>query len=295
VTEALQQLLNGLSLGSTYALLALGLALVFTILGLVNFAHGELITVSSYSMLMMSYWGLPWAVFAPVGMLVAMLTALAMERVAFRPVRGASPTTMLLTSFGLSIAIQSLFTMAVSPRSRAVPQPDWSNALVEVAGLRIPAQQILTMVVTGIALLALTAVLRRTLIGTAMRAAAEDFDATRLMGIRANRVISTAFAISGLLAGIAAVLILTRRGAVNPTMGLLPVLKAFVANVIGGIGSLVGAVLGGFLLGIAEVALRAWLPGPATGFVDGFIFALVALLLLARPQGLFGRPAAVRT
>jgi branched-chain amino acid transport system permease protein len=295
VTEALQQLLNGVSLGSTYALLALGLALVFTILGLVNFAHGELITVSGYSMLLMSYWGWPWIVFAPLGVVVAMLTALAMERLAFRPVRGAAPSTMLLTSFGLSIAIQSLFTMVVSPRSRAVPQPEWSNSLVEVAGLGIPTQQILTMVVTGIALVALTAALRQTMMGTAMRAAAEDFDTTRLMGIRANRVVSTAFAISGLLAGIAAVLVLTRRGAVTPTMGLIPVLKAFVANVIGGIGSLMGAAVGGFMLGIVEVALRAWLPGSMTGFVDGFVFALVALLLVLRPQGLFGHEAMVRT
>jgi branched-chain amino acid transport system permease protein len=287
VEQFVQQLLNGFSLGSTYALLGLGLALVFTILHLVNFAHGELITISGYSMLGMLYLGLPWYAFAPLGVLAAVLAALAMDRVAFRPVRRASPTTMLLTSFGLSIAIQSVFTAAVSPRSRGIPQPAWLNGRVVLAGIHVQTVHLLTLGVTLVALLCLGFVLKRTLIGTAMRAAAEDFDAVRLMGVRANRVISTAFALSGMLAGLAAALVLARRGSVQPHMGLDLVLKAFVANVIGGVGSLVGAAVGGFLLGFVEVALRAWLPRGAGGFVDGFVFALVALLLIVRPSGLF--------
>jgi branched-chain amino acid transport system permease protein len=223
------------------------------------------------------------------------LTAVAMERLAFRPVRHASATTMVLTSFGLSIAIQSILTVAVSPRARAIPQPEWTESQLTLGGLSIQTQHLLTMAVTAVALVGLVFVLRRTMIGTSMRAAAEDFEATRLMGIRANRVISTAFAISGLLAGLAAVLVLIRRGSVTPTMGLLPVLKAFVANVIGGIGSLGGAAAGGFLLGFVEVSLRAWLPTGIAGFADGIVFAFVAVLLLVRPQGLFGSLGMVRT
>ena len=189
-----------------------------------------------------------------------MLAALAMDVVAFRPVRRAAPTTMLLTSFGLAIIIQALFQMFVSPRSRAVPQPAWILSSITVGGVRIPTNQILTIVVTAVSLALLLVVLKRTLIGTAMRSASEDFDATRLMGIRANRVIAAAFAISGLLAGIACVLILTRRGSVDPTMGFEPLLKAFVANVVGGMGSLFGAVAGGLLLGFVEVAFARVAP-----------------------------------
>jgi branched-chain amino acid transport system permease protein len=231
---------------------------------------------------------------AAAAVLSGVAAALAMERLAFRPVRHANPTTMLLTSFGLSIIIQSLLQITVSPRPRAVPQPDWLRSSFEFVGLRFQAEHLLTIGVTAVALLSLVTLLRRTSIGTAMRAAAEDFDAVRLMGIKANRVIAAAFAISGGLAGVAAVLILSRRGTVNPHMGLMPVLSAFVANVIGGIGNLWGAVLGGFLLGFVEVALRAWLPGSVSGFTTGFLFLFVGLLLLIRPEGLFGARQAVR-
>jgi branched-chain amino acid transport system permease protein len=289
-----QQFMNGVSLGATYGLLALGLAIVFSILHLVNFAHGELITIPGYAMLGLYHLGLPWVVFAPLGVLTGVVAALAMERLAFRPVRHAAPTTMLLTSFGLSIIIQALFVMLVSPRPQALPQPAWLGSPVHLLGVRLQAEQILTLVTTILALSLLVLVLRRTLLGTAMRAASEDFDAVRLMGIKANRVIAGAFAVSGFLAGLAAVLILARRGTVNPSMGLVPVLNAFVANVIGGIGSLWGAVVGGFLLGFAEVALRAFLPDRLSGFTTGFLFLLVGIVLLLRPEGLFRARTAVR-
>lgn len=294
MSEFVQHLINGLSLGGTYALLALGLALVFTILHLVNFAHGELITIPGYALLALHYLGAPWVVMAIAAPLVGMLAALTMERVAFRPVRSATPTTMLLTSFGLSIILQALFVMLVSPRPRAVPQPDWFGSSVIVGGVRLQALQLLTVAVVVVTLVALSLLLRRTLLGVTMRAAAEDFDAARLMGVRANGVIATAFAVSGLLAGLAAVLVLARRGSVNPMMGLGPVLNAFVANVIGGIGNLWGAAAGGLLLGAVEVALRALMPPTLAGMVDGFVFALVAVILLVKPSGLFSAETAVR-
>lgn len=290
----LQQVLNGVSLGGTYALLALGLAIVFTIMHLVNFAHGELITLPGYSMYALATTGLPWVVFAPAGVVAGVLAALAMDRLAFRPVRKASPATMLLTSLGLSIVIQGSLQTFVSPRERAVPQPAWILGSFEILGLRVQVSQALAIALTAAALVGLRLLLRRTTIGMSMRAAASDFDAARLAGIRANRVIATAFAVSGALAGIAAVLILARRGSVAPTMGLLPVLKAFVAVVLGGFGSLGGAVVGGFALGFAEVALRAWLPSQLAGFVDGLLFALIGILLFFRPGGIVTVRTAVR-
>jgi branched-chain amino acid transport system permease protein len=296
VTEVVQQLVNGLSLGSTYALLALGLAMVFTVFGLVNFAHGELITIAAYTMLASFYAGFPWAVQVGVGVIAAGVAAVLMERVGFRPVRGADPTAMLLTSFGISIAIQAVISLVVSPRPRTVPQPGWLGDAVDVRGITVPAYQLATLVVTFAALGVLLVGMRRSTLGLSMRAAAEDFDASRLVGVRADLVVSAAFLVSGLFAGISAVLVLARTGGtIQPQMGLLPVLNAFIAVVVGGMGSLGGAVAGGFALGMTEVALRAWLPDSVSGLTPGILFALVALVLLMRPQGLLGRVDRVRT
>lgn len=292
--DFLQQVLNGISLGSTYALLALGLAIVFSIIGLVNFAHGELITACGYVMFLGYSVGLPWVVYAPIGIVGTVVTALLMERLAFRPVRNASPLTMMLTSLGVSIMIAAAFETFVSPRVKAVPAPDWISSAVHIGGLRIQAEHILTIGVTAVAVLLLMLLLKKTVIGVAMRAAAEDFNAVRLMGIKANAVIVTAFAISGLLAGLAAVLILARRSAVNPHMGIFLGINAFVANVIGGLGNLWGALAGGFVLGFVEVALRAWLPVDLSGFTTGFVFLFVAIVLVIRPSGLFVKKAQER-
>jgi branched-chain amino acid transport system permease protein len=294
MTEVSQQLINCISLGGTYALIALGLALVDSILHLVNFAHGEILTLSGYSMLGLAALGLPWEVFAPLGIVTAVVVALLMERFAFRKVRNTSENTLLLTSFGLSIIIQALLQMFVSPRPKSIAQPTWLTQAINVGGLTFQARQILTIVITFVALGLLLFLIKRTNIGIAMRAAAEDFNATRLMGVSANGVIAIAFAISGLLAGLAAVLTLTVRGSVDPSMGVKFTLMAFVANAIGGIGNLMGAVAGGFVLGVLEVMLRVFLPIDLGGFTDGFLFILVALILIFKPKGLFGVTQAER-
>lgn len=294
MTEVVQQVVNGVSLGATYALLALGLAIVFSILHLINFAHGELITIPAYVMYGLFLLGVPWALYVPVAILSGMVAAVLMERLAFRPVRNQSPATMLLTSLGVAIIIQGLLQTLISPRERGVPQPKLLLSSVEVAGLRLSVHALLTISVTALALAGLVLLLRRTGVGVAMRAAADDFDATRLMGIRADRVIATAFGLSGLLAGIASVLILARRGSVHPLMGLSPVLKAFIATVLGGFGNLWGAVAGGFLIGFVEVMLRVGLPSGLAGFVDGFLFTFIGVLLFFRPSGLFAAREVIR-
>lgn len=290
----LQQALNALSIGGEYALLALGLAIVFSVMGLVNFAHGELITIGGYSMYaMMIFAGASlnlWSV-VPIGILGAVVAAVLFERIAFRPVRNAPATTGLLTAFGLSIIIKNFFVTAVATRPKAVNTPDFFDTQIFIGEIRIPTLQVLEGVVTALAFIGLIILLRSTNIGLAMRAAAKDFDTVRLMGVRANHVVFAAFAISGLLAGLAAIFIISRRGAVDPFMGFFPVLKAFVAAVLGGFGSLAGAVIGGFALGISEVVFQVILPEEVAGYRDAFVFLLIGVVLIFRPQGIMGRRA----
>ena len=289
-----QQTVNALSLGVTYALLALGLAMVFSVLGLINFAHGELMTTTGYAMYFVLAAGMPFEAAVLIGILAAMVTAMLMERIAFRPVRNAGTATMLLSSFAVSTILHMLFQNLISARPRALPVPEWMIGALNIAGFDIGVIQLISISATALLLFALTVFLRRSTLGIAMRAAALDFPVTRLMGINANMVISTAFAISGLLAGVAGVLWLAQRGSVDPLMGFLPVLKAFIAVVLGGLGSLSGAVLGGFVLAFIEVALRAFLPEDWLPFRESIALALVILLLLVRPEGLLGRKDAVR-
>ena len=289
-----QQLVNALALGGTYALLALGLAMVFSVLGLINFAHGDLMTVAGYSMFFAIAAGAPFVVAALAGTLMAMLVAVLMERVAFRPVRNANIATMLLTSFAVSTILHILFQNLISARPKAIPIPSVLAGSLNLGGLEIGAIQALSILCTALLLAGLTLFLKRTILGVAMRAAALDFPVTRLMGINANAVIATAFAISGLLAGVAGVLWIAQRGSVDPLMGFLPVLKAFIAVVLGGLGSLSGAVVGGFVLGFIEVALRAYLPDGVLPFREAIALSLVIALLLARPEGLLGRKTTVR-
>ncbi len=286
----LQQILNALAFGSEYALLALGLAIVFSIMGLVNFAHGEIITIGAYTMYIMIVMGLgsPLLVI-PLAVLAAVLGALAFERVAFRPVRYAPTSTGMLTAFGVSILVQNAFLLFISARPRAVSVLGGLNVTVWVGPLRLQLLQILELGVSLVVTLGLILFLTRSTLGLAMRAAARDFAMVRLVGIRANRVIATAFGISGLLAGIAAVFIVARRGSIEPDMGFMPVLKASVACVIGGFGSLPGAAVGGLLLGFIEVGILVLLPQQWGGLTDAIVFALIALILVTRPQGLMGR------
>ncbi len=290
----LQQLVNALSLGGTYALLALGLAVVFSIMGLINFAHGELMTAAGYGLCFALIVGLPFGVAIIVALAVAIVLVLLMERAAFRPVRGASGTTLLLTSFAVSAILRVLFQNFVSARPKPVPMPMSLSGTIEIAGLHIGIIQGISILVTFIMLAGLNLFLRTTVLGRAMRAASEDFAIVRLMGIRANAVVATAFAISGLLAGVAGILWVAQRGSVDPLMGFLPVLKAFIAAIIGGLGSLSGAVAGGFLLGFIEVFLQAYLPDSLLSYRDAFTILLVIAVLLFAPQGLLARKTIVK-
>ena len=261
-SEFVQQLVNALSLGSIYALLALGLSMVYGVLGMLNFAYGELVTITGYSMLAATYAGRavhrggPDRGASPPGS-----ASVLMELIAFRPLRNASFVSLLFTSFAVAQLIQGAFRQTVSVRSKGIPVPAFFDEAVQIGPVRISVLSMITAGIGAISLIALTTFMRRSRSGLAMRAASNDFTTARLMGVRANRVISLAFLISGLLAGIAGVLWIARTTSVNPTTGFVPVIQAFIASVIGGLGNLRGAVLGGFFLGTLEVFLQALLPG----------------------------------
>lgn len=294
MTQIIQQLVDGLAQGSIFALLALGLALIFGVMHLVNFAHGELITVSAYVAYALSAAGAGWGLIAPAVIVTAVLTAVAIEFLAFRWVRGASEFTMLLTSFGVHFVVVALFVMYVSPRPLNFARPSWIFNRVQIAGISLEVVVVATIAATIVTLAATVWVLKNTLFGIALRAAAEDFDAARLMGVRSDQVIRGAFALSGVLAGVAAVFWLMRTGQAAPAAGLRPLLFGVIAAIVGGLGSLGGAVLGGLALGLAEVFLRAWLPVGISGLTEGIIFLLIALLFILRPQGFVTVRRAVR-
>jgi branched-chain amino acid transport system permease protein len=284
VTEVIQNIINAISLGSLYALIALGMALIFGIMRLVNFAHGELLTVGGYFLVLAA--GPPWPVLLLASLVVVAVFALGMERVAFRPVRKADPATLLVTSFAVSFFIQNLAMLVFGPLPRTTTV---SQALIKswsIGDISVARRDALTVVATAALLAGLGIFLTRTRLGVQMRAAAEDFSMARLLGVRVNKVIASAFAISGMVAALAAFVLVSQTGTVSPTMGLQPVLVGFVAMVLGGMGSLRGAVLGGFVLGFVTVALQSYLPLELRFYRDAFAYAAVILLLLVRPQGL---------
>ena len=242
MTFAVQFAIDVLSLGGAYALMALGLVIVFGILRLVNFAYGELIMVAGYAMFLVSGSGLPWLVMAAFAVAMAILAGAATDYVAFRPVRTKSVTAVLITSFAFSTLLQNAALLFISPRPRVVPLPALFSQTIEIAGVVTPLRNVIT-IVTAVTLLALFAALMRyTMLGIAMRAAATNFTMARMLGVPANRIISSAFALSGFLGGVVGLLWIGRIGTVVPTIGLEPLLIAFIATVIGGMRSLTGAV-----------------------------------------------------
>jgi branched-chain amino acid transport system permease protein len=290
MVDLIQYLLSALSLGGLYALMTLGLVIVYGILRLINFAYGELVMVAGYGMLLFGRTNMPWLLVAALSVVVAVIAALVMERAAFRPVRSSSATTMLITSFAVSTLLQNVALLAISARPRAVRLPEFFVASITVGDLRMKVVDLASLTVSIVALVVLSVFLRRTIIGIALRAAADDFTMTRLLGVRANLIIAAAFAVSGLLAGIVAIFWVGRSSLVEPAVGLQPVLIAFIASVVGGMENLKGAVLGGYLLGFLTVGLQTWLPQAMLDYRNAVLFGIVIVILLVRPEGLI-RPA----
>jgi branched-chain amino acid transport system permease protein len=286
MTELAQNLIDALALGSLYALIAIGVALLYTVMGLMNFAQGELIMLPAYALYVLA--GLPFAVALGAALLTGAAIAVVAERVAFRPVRDADLSAQLVTSLAVAAVLQSTVSAAVDARAQSVATPAVLSESTAVGALSVSNLELLTIALTALALGALGWLLYRTRTGVAMRAAAENFPMARLLGVRADRLIAISFAISGVLAALVGVLLVMQTGQVSPTMGLTPVLVGFVAVVIGGFGRLSGAVLGGLLLGVLSSLLGAYLPDSMLPFRDAILFSLPILILIFRPHGLLG-------
>lgn len=282
--ELLQNLITAISLGSLYALFALGIAVIFGVMRLINFAHGELIMISGYTLIWLTH--TPQYVSILVACAVGCVAALTMNQIGFRPLRGASPATLLVMSFGISYLLQNLAAMIVGPMPRTTPLFTSLTAPVSFGSITISRLSLVTLGVTVVLLVALGGFLGRTRLGVQMRAAAEDFPMSRLLGVRANTVIAVSFGISGVLAAVAAILLVAQTGAVSIEMGLDPVVVAFVATALGGLGSLGGAVLGGYSVGFIAVALQAYLPLALRPYRDAFVYAVIIAVFLVRPGGL---------
>jgi branched-chain amino acid transport system permease protein len=285
-SQWVQFIIDLLSLGSLYALMALGLVIVYGILRLVNFAYGELVMVAGYTLYLLNGSPLPWLIMAALAILAAVATSLLTEWAAFRPIRAQSLTAMLITSFAVSTLLQNAALLFVSPRARLVPMPELFSESIHLAGVVTPARNLIAIAASVLLLLLLALLLKRTTLGIALRAAATRFTMTRMLGVPANLIISVAFAISGVLAGVVALFWLGRIGSVTPTIGLEPLLVAFIAMVIGGMRSLTGAVIGGYGLAAIDVSLNQFMPPTLLAFRDAFTFSLVILILLVRPEGL---------
>jgi branched-chain amino acid transport system permease protein len=282
-----QYLIDSIAYGSLFALIALSLALLFGVMGLMNFAYGELIMAGGFTMYYTQHWGVIPMIAATVG--VVLVISLLMELLAFRPVRGSSPVTLLVTSFAISYGLQQFATITVGtgPQKGVSPYP-WVSTQHEIAGVLVSNLEIITCVVTIITLISMTLLLRRSSLGMQLRASTEDFKMAQLVGVKGNRVILSAFAITGVLASVVTVLYVMRSGSVTPTMGQGPLLIAFVGGVIGGLGSLAGAALGGFTLGLLLNLLQATLPASLNGYTELIAFAAVIVILLLQPNGLIG-------
>lgn len=281
----LQSIADSISLGSLYSLFALGIALIFGIMRLVNFAHGELIMLSALTVVVLD--DAPLVVMLAGALAVPAVVAIAMDRAVFSRARGAKPTTLLVISFGLSIFIQNL---TLTLRGNTLPEgasvAPWLNEREEIGPVIVSRLSILTVVLVVVLMVALGAFLQYTAIGVQMRAAAEDFEMSRLLGVRANVVISVAFLISGVLAGVAGLLIMAQTGTWSADMGLTPVIFGFVAAVLGGLGSLSGAVIAGYLLGALSTVLQQTLPDGVIAYRNSFLFLIVLAVLLLRPGGI---------
>lgn len=283
----LSQLINGLQLGSIYALVALGYSMVYGIIMLLNFAHGDVIMIGGYIAMLTIAAGVHPVLAVLITVAGCVILAVTIERVAYRPLREAPRISLLITAIGVSLLLQNLAQLIWSANTRAFPATSIIPSIsFHLGDLSISLSAIVTIVVSIVAMLALTFLVQKTKMGKAMRAVSEDTGAAQLMGININNTITFTFAIGSALAGIGAVLYCCRYPIVNPTLGSLLGLKAFVAAVLGGIGSIPGAMIGGFAIGLAEVIVTAL---GLSAWTDAVVFAVLIVVLLVRPTGFLGR------
>ncbi len=284
----MQQLANGISIGSLYALLAIGYTMVYGILRLINFAHGDIFMMAAYFMVFgIVNFSLPWYIAIVVVIAATVLLGILLEKTAYRPLRDAPRMSIMISAIGASFLLENLATYLFTGVPKGFPDIKVLTKAVNLGGISLSLATIITPFVTIILLYVVLYITNKTKIGMAMRAVSKDFETARLMGININRVISTTFIIGSSLAAIGAMLWGSKYPSVFPLMGVMPGLKCFIAAVLGGIGNTTGAVLGGFILGMAEIMLITFLPS-LTGYRDAIAFIILIIVLLVKPTGLLG-------
>jgi branched-chain amino acid transport system permease protein len=284
-----QQLVNGLILGSLYALVAIGFSMIYGIVRLINFAHGDILMIGAFITLSLTLMSVPFPVIVIIVLAAGALVGILIERVAFRPMRGAPQVTGFIASLAVSILIQNMALLALTAQPRNFFLPRYLQTVLSVGPISFRSLDVVIVAMAWMLMGVLVVVVKMTRLGMAMRAAAENLEVARLMGININRIIMLAFAMGSGLAGIAGLMWGGKYGQIDPYLGFVPGLKAFVAAVIGGVGSITGAMLGGYLLGFAEVLFVGLLPPAHSAYRNAFVFATLILILLVLPTGLLGR------
>ncbi|OJU09629.1 MAG: branched-chain amino acid ABC transporter permease [Clostridiales bacterium 43-6] len=284
----LQQLANGISLGSLYALIAIGYTMVYGILRLINFAHGDIFMMAAYFMVFsVVNFGLPWYIASIIVILATVALGVLLEKAAYSTLRDAPRMSIMISAIGASFLLENLATYLFTGVPKGFPNIAILTKSVSIAGVSLSVATMITPVVTIVLLYVVMFITNKTKIGMAMRAVAKDFETARLMGVNINRVISSTFIIGSALAAVGAILWGSKYPSVMPLMGVMPGLKCFIAAVLGGIGNTAGAVLGGFILGMAEILLVSFLPS-LTGYRDAIAFVILIVVLLVKPTGLLG-------
>ena len=284
----MQQMVNGFSLGSMYALIAIGYTMVYGVLRLINFAHGDIMMVGAFlGYTCMSVFGLSFPVTVMVAVTLSALLGMFMDKIAYKPLREAPKISLLITAIGISFFLENSFTVFAGGTPRPFPVPEYMEKIFDVSGVIFSVASIMVPVVTLALLLGILFVLYRTKYGMAIRALSFDIKTVNLMGIDANRIIALVFGLGSGLAAVGGIFWAVNYPSVEPMMGVLVGLKAFAAAVVGGIGSVTGAVLGGFIIGFTEVVVIAFWPEMG-GYKDAFAFVFLILVLLFKPTGIMG-------
>ena len=281
----LDLLLSGITVGSLYALIAIGYTMVYGILRLINFAHGDIFMMAGFFMVYMSA-SLGVGVSIPLVLIMTVILGVTIERVAYKPLRSAPRMSVMISAIGVSYFLENLATYITGGLAKAYPEIPFLKTSHVIGSMTIKTITIVTPLLTILLVVGLVMLIKHTKIGMAMRAVAKDFETARLMGIKVNAVITVTFVIGSFLAGVGSILYFTNYGQVSPLIGAMPGLKAFVAAVFGGIGSIPGAGIGAFIIGICESFIKA--NDSIAIFSNAFTFALLIVVLLFKPNGMFG-------
>ena len=286
-TTFLQQLVNGASLGSMYALIAIGYTMVYGVLRLINFAHGDIMMVGAFMTYLATSMGMPFGVAVLFGVIVSVVVGMLTDKIAYKPLRDAPKISLLITAIGISFFLENLFNVLFGGVPRAFEAPQYLTKVLHLGNVYLPVTVIIIPIITVLILASVLWVLYRTKYGMAIRALAFDIPTVKLMGVNADSIISMVFALGSALAAIGGVFYAISYPSIDPLMGVIVGLKAFAAAVLGGIGSVTGAVIGGFILGFTEILVVALFP-ELGGYKDAFAFFFLILVLLFRPTGIMG-------